>query len=339
MSEIQVRAFNGNHVAPAAELLAARQRRDRLVVGALSPALEQADVCEAMVATLHANSRGDGVVAEQDGRLVGLMFGERMTFAPTEFPSMFILPHSISIPVQGHAVAQGTPAFPVYRAMYTELAALWVRQGFFDHQTHIFAADAELQEAWVALGFGRTTTAAIRPTIEPVAGAQSSQGREVRRAAEEDLEVVMALGDTLFRFHSLSPIFWPFLGEPQPAARAYQRGMLSDPANGYFVAYDQERPVAMQTYVVQGFQPPIVPLEGNVYLFEGVVEPDVRGGGLGTQLLAHGLAWAKEQGHDFCTLHFASANPSGGPFWLGHGFVPVEYTMVRHVDERVAWAS
>ena len=51
------------------------------------------------------------------------------------------------------------------------------------------------------------------------------------------------------------------------------------------------------------------------------------------------MEWAATNGYHTCTLHFASQNPSGGPFWLGHGFVPIEYTMERRVDERVAWAN
>ena len=47
----------------------------------------------------------------------------------------------------------------------------------------------------------------------------------------------------------------------------------------------------------------------------------------------------REQGYANCCLHFASDNPSGAPYWLGQGFVPVEHTMVRRIDERIAWAG
>ncbi|MEX2080946.1 MAG: GNAT family N-acetyltransferase, partial [Dehalococcoidia bacterium] len=73
-------------------------------------------------------------------------------------------------------------------------------------------------------------------------------------------------------------------------------------------------------------------------LLNGVIEPHARGGGIGKALLSHSKAWAREQGYSWCVLHFASANPSGGPFWLGQGFIPCEYTMVRRIDDRVAWA-
>ena len=338
MARIVVRPFETSDLEAAAALLATRQKRDRLRFERLEPGLESHGVCAELLAPLASTAHTSGVVALRDGRVAAFLFGEKMTFAPYEFLSMFIPPHSISIPVQGHAAEPGEELFALYRAMYGELAGQWVRQGFFVHQTHISASDAELQEAWVALGFGRTMTAAIRGT-EPVAAGALRAGVEIHRASEEDLDVVMALGDTLFKFHSQSPMFRPFLTEPQAAAREFHRTMLSNPANGYFVAYERDRPVAMQTYAVPGFTPPIAPHERTVYLFEGVAEPDMRGGGLGRALLDRGMAWAREQGHEHCTLHFASGNPSGGPFWLGQGFQPFEYTMARHVDERVAWAN
>jgi GNAT superfamily N-acetyltransferase len=261
-----------------------------------------------------------------------------MTFSPTEYPSMFIPPHSISIPVYGHAVEAGEPQFPVYRAMYAELAASWVRRGFFDHQVHIFTGDPELQEAWVTLGFGRHTTSGVRPVSTPVDGTGSAE-IEVRQSSTEDIDVVMSLSDTLMKFHSQSPMFWPFLDEPHAAAREHQLESLAEAGNAYFIAYEHGRPVAMQSYLVPGFRPAIVQRDRTVYLYEGVVEPAGRGRGVGTALLRHGMAWAREQGHEFCNLHFASGNPSGAPFWLAHGFVPVEYAMVRHIDERVAWAN
>ncbi|MGH2633455.1 MAG: GNAT family N-acetyltransferase [Tepidiformaceae bacterium] len=161
---------------------------------------------------------------------------------------------------------------------------------------------------------------------------------EIQQASSEDFAVISALSDELTAFHSRAPIFWPLLTEPHHAAEEAHRGLLADPRNAHFVAYEGGQPVAMQTFARPGFTPSIVEPEGNVYLFEGMVEERARSGGIGTALLNHSMAWAREQGDERCTLHFASANPSGAPFWLSQGFVPVEYQMARHVDERVAWA-
>jgi GNAT superfamily N-acetyltransferase len=56
-------------------------------------------------------------------------------------------------------------------------------------------------------------------------------------------------------------------------------------------------------------------------------------------LLEQSLNWAREVGYGQMTLHYATMNPSGGPFWQRHGFKTLEYTVERHVDERVAWSG
>jgi GNAT superfamily N-acetyltransferase len=244
------------------------------------------------------------------------------------------------MPPDGHAVAASADATAVYRALYGELAAEWARDGFYVHAAHIVPGDAELQEAWVNLGFGRGTVCATRETALPVAGAnRASAAMEIHEAGPEDIDVIMQLDWTLYEHHSRAPIFWPLLREPRPTVRATTAEVLEDPANAHFVAYEGGRPVAMQTFERPGFIPSIVELEGNIYLHDGIVEPSAQRGGIGTALLDHAMRWAREQGHTWCTLHFASANTTGAPFWLSHGFVPVEYTMSRHIDERVAYAN
>jgi GNAT superfamily N-acetyltransferase len=338
MPRIPLREFTPADIDAAAALLAARHTRERARLPQLGARLESTDACTGELRRFVANARMNGVVAETfDGSIAAFLFGEKMMLPPNAYPSMFVYPHSISMPVHGHAAVIGGDTTALYRAMYADLAGRWVRQGFFVHETHVTPADPELQEAWVSLGFGRATTAAVRHT-GPVEGATPASV-QIHHAAAEDIAVVISLSDTLFGFHSESPIFWPFLEAPKDAAREHTRDMLVQPGNAYFVAYDNGVPAGMQTFNRPGFIPPVLDLEGNVYLYEGVVEPDARSGGVGTALLSHSMAWARGQGYDKCTLHFASANPSGGPFWLGHGFVPIEYSMTRHIDERVAWAN
>jgi hypothetical protein len=51
------------------------------------------------------------------------------------------------------------------------------------------------------------------------------------------------------------------------------------------------------------------------------------------------MAWAQDEGYQWCALHFAAANIVGANFWLGHGFRPIEHRLRRHIDERIAWAG
>jgi GNAT superfamily N-acetyltransferase len=281
------------------------------------------------------------VAAYRGSEFAGFLFGEQMLFGPADYAAKYFEPRSISMPGEGHAVARGEDATAIYRALYGALAADWAREGFYVHTVHITPGDADLQEAWVSLGFGRGTVCASRETALPVkgAGVGPQANLDIHEAGSEDIEVVMQLDWALYEHHSQSPIFWPLLTEPRPAAREHTGHMLEDAKNAYFVAYEDGRPVAMQTFEQRGFIPATVEREQNIYLHDGIVEASARGGGIGTKLLDHAMAWARREGYTWCTLHFASANPSGAPFWLGHGFVPVEYTMSRHLDERVAYAN
>ncbi|GAB4335422.1 MAG: GNAT family N-acetyltransferase [Dehalococcoidia bacterium] len=337
MTRITVRPFEPRDLDDAARLLAARHTRDRQRLPMLAAALEERAACRSMLAPLVENPRAEGAIATRGDQVVGFLFGEQSLIAPDNFAYQFVPPYAIAIGVQHHAVAVGEDATTVYRALYAHLAEGWTRKGFFEHRAHVVPGDAEVQEAWVALGFGRHMTAATRSTEDPVRNTRAA-GIEVHDASPEDIDVVMGLSLTLARHHAQAPMFWPVLPTALPAAREFMLGALADPSCPHFIGYRDGKPIGMQTFLVEGFTPPIVERDGNIYLFEGVVEPEAQSAGVGAALLDHGMRWARDSGYRWCTLHFASGNPSGAPFWLSHGFIPVEHAMVRRIDERIAWA-
>ncbi len=333
---IAVRPVTPDDLDAAAALFASRHRRDRTRIPYLEPLLEEAAAARELIRPLFENGRARGAIAEAGGAVAGFLFGEEMLFAPTEMASLFIPPHSISIPIEGHAVAEGQDETAVYRALYGFLARTWVDAGFFTHRCAIPPGDAAVQEAWVSLGFGRYLTAATRPTSS--VEVPKAAVLEIQRATLEDIDVVVELAEVLNRWHWQAPMFWPVLHSTDAATREFNLGQLRSGDLPYFIGYQDGTPAGMQTFLRPGFTPPVVARDGDVYLFEGVVSDEARGGGVGSALLRHSMDWARNAGYETCTLHFASGNPSGAPFWLGHGFVPVEHTMERRVDERVAWA-
>lgn len=322
-----------------AALLAARHKSDRARRPQLPEAFESPAACGTLIREAFIRPEwASGAVAELDGRTVGYMVGVQQLHSPTSVTAQWVEPHSMSIGLPLYAADAEHDAVAIYRALYQHLAELWARDGFFIHTTHTVPGDADAEEAFVSLGFGRKTTCAVRPTGDRVEVRASNPGLEVHRASSEDLEVVLQLEDTNNRHHLASPIFWPYLKETHAATRQFVAAYLGDPANGHFVAYQEGKPIGMDTFIPPDFVSPLVQGGRSIYLFQGVVEPEARGAGIGTVLLQRGMAWAHDEGYDYCALHFASANTSGGPFWLSQGFEPVEHTMVRHVDERVAWA-
>jgi GNAT superfamily N-acetyltransferase len=118
-----------------------------------------------------------------------------------------------------------------------------------------------------------------------------------------------------------------------------QRGLLDDPANAHWVAYENGKAVGMNTFMPPGWLDPMTVPDKTIYLFQGIVTEDARAGGVGTAILSRGAAWAREQGFDYIALHFATPNVSGARFWQSSGFKPVEYGMRRRIDERIAWAN
>ena len=337
MAKLVVRPLEQSDLPACGALLAARHTRDSQRLPAMNEALRSPQFAAVAVKKEAFGPRVDAVVAVRDGEVVGFLAGQRMLLPPDFYVSLYVEHHSAQIGTLGHAVAAGIDTTDVYRRMYAVLSGEWVRAGFFAHAISLPAGDGEVQEAWVSLGFGRKTTAAVRPT-GPVE-TTSARSLEVHRASAEDIDVVVSLERTLARHHASPPIFWPDLRETDDSFRQHQLQLIADPASAFFLAYEGGRAMGMQTFVEPGYTPATVAPDLTVYLYEGVVEPDARGGGLGTALLSHSMAWAREQGYANCCLHFASDNPSGAPYWFGQGFVPVEHTMVRRIDERIAWAG
>lgn len=336
MKGLTVRPFEAGDVTAATALLAARHKAARKRLRMLSKALEMPPSWEPLVKGA-LGPRSHGAAALRDGKLVGFLIGEDTLFGPTEMPSLWFPPHSVSIDNAGHAVALEEDVSGVYRALYAHLAERWVARGFFIHRIEVTAGDSEGQEAWVSLGFGRHITAAVRGT-GPVVNARPGLV-EVREANTEDIDVVMRLVDTLNRHHAESPMFWPILPETDAAAKQFNLSGMAAATNPYFLAYLRGEPAALQSFLAPGFTPQIVQPEKTIYLFDGVVDEAARDGGVGSSLLDHSMRHLRERGYERCCLHFASGNPSGAPFWLGQGFVPVQHTMLRHVDERIAWAT
>jgi len=327
--------FEEDHLTAAAGLLAARHARDRAREASLPGAFESPDAVRPSVEQLLRQQGAAGVLARRDGEPAGFLLAGPMLPAPRHFLAQFFPPRSMVIPYHGHALAPGEDP-SLYRNLYAALAEVFVRRGFFDHFVNVPALDSSAREAWDSLGFARDATCAVRDVEQPVTGAGPV---DVHQAGPEDIAVVSAMAEALGQHHVGSPIFSPYLREANEASRDAALERLQEPANAHFVAYRDGRPMGMNTFMPPAFLSLLLAPEASVYLLEGFVYSQFRGGGVGRALLARSMAWAREQGYRWCALHFAAPNISGASFWLGSGFRPAEYRLRRHIDERIAWAN
>ncbi len=344
MASLTLRPVEDADVPTLAALLAARRIEERATLPLLSERFADPAACEVMLRKHLAEARCDSVIAERGGRLAGFLIGHRRHTALESFEAQYAPTMEASMPASGHGIAAGEDVEPVYAAMYAHLGERWVDAGYFEHRVGMPLGTPATVEAWFNLGFGSLYTFCVREStpLPAAAGGRGIDGTiEVQRATPGERAEVLRFQDESGRWHRGAPIFWPYMERQASAAiEAFTSGALADESNGIFLARRDGVAVALNLLVAQedwgsAFTQP----GGSIYLYEGITAPEARGTGAGTALLAHTLDWAREAGHPYVTLHYATPNPSGGPFWRGHGFVPVEVTLQRRLDERLAWAK
>lgn len=333
---LQIAPFDrARHLETAAMLLADRQRRDRERDARLPGAFEVPAACRPLIEQALDGHGAHAIVCNDGASVVGFGVMSAQVIPQTHFLASFFPPRQASMGLSAHAV-EGGAEYDVYREMYAALADHFVALGFFDHSVNIPASDVAARDAFVSLGFGLSMAAAMRdvgPTPRDVAEVA------VHQAAAEDAEAVFALNEELTLHHARSPIFNPYIRESDDESHNMQRALIENPANAHWVAYDGTRAIGMNTFMPPGFLSPLTVPDKTVYLYQGIVMPDARHGGVGTAILSRAMAWAREQGYEHCALHFATANIPGARFWQSSGFQPVEYGMRRRIDDRIAWAN
>lgn len=323
------------HLDAAAVLLAARHSRDRARDERLPAVYEVPPAARAQIEQALAGHNVRGVVALDGPDVAGFMLASAQVFADTHFLASFFTSRGIASSLSSHAAREGLE-YDAYREMFAVIADEFVAQGYFEFGITVPARDAATADALSSLGFGRRMAAAVR-NVEPVRAEGAPV--DVHLAGPEDADVVMRLSEELMLHHSRSPIFNPYIRESDEASHEMQKGLLQDlETNAHVVAYKDGKPLGMNTFMPPHFLSPMNTPDKTVYLFQGIVTGDARAGGVGTAVLAKGVEWARSRGFEYIGLHFATPNLSGARFWQANGFVPVEYTMRRHVDERIAWA-
>ena len=340
---LTLRPVEDADVPALAALLAARRREERVALPLLTERFAAVAACEEILRGHLAEARCDSVIAERGGRLAGFLIGHRRHTSIEAFEAQYEPPTQASMPGSGHGVVPGEDVEAVYTAMYAYLGEQWVDGGYFEHRITMPLGTPASVEAWFHLGFGSLYTFCAREST-PLEASRATQHLDatidVQRATPSERAEVLRFQDESGRWHWQGPIFWPYMERQASAAiDAFTAGALTDESNGIFLARRNGVAVALNLLVaMDDWGSTFTQPDGSIYLYEGITSPEARGTGAGTAILAHTLDWAREAGHPYVTLHYATPNPSGGPFWRGHGFVPVEVTLQRRLDERLAWA-
>jgi GNAT superfamily N-acetyltransferase len=327
---MRILPFAPEHLEQAAEMVAGRYRAARAQVPFLPSRFE--DPC-AIVPRLqdHAGNvpgvaafRGDGLVGFVLSLLVNNR-GERLAHVPD----------------YGHAAA-GESCYDIYRQMYAAIADRWLANGCFSHAITLYPYEGEAMEAWFSVGFGLAVIDALQPLARAWDDARLPAGIQVRRGELEDVDRVSPLELALDRHLSASPAYLPLLVEG--GRQGWERWLAKESHALWLAFYEGEAVAYLRFEPSEGLVLP-TDSEKTVAITGAYTRPDLRGRGIGTALLRRGFEacaasrTVRSEGYTHCSVDFESANLPGARFWLGSGFTPVCRSLVRRIDQRLAWAN
>lgn len=333
---LQTEPFTIVHLDAAAELLAERHRADRLAAAELPERFQDAVAAREALRAAWEQPRAQGVAALRDGRLSGYLIGGVTLPEPGTQLARYVRSRSVVIEYAGHAVSS-EDGREIYRELYAAIAPRWLAQGCFSHYICLPNADRTAVEAWFSLGFGQESVFGLRAIGEQTKITGSVAGMEIRRAGLEDLETVVRLLAGLDRSEVDAPIWRPYLQERDALRPEDVEQALAGSANACWLACTNGREVGMMLF--EPHEAGIDWPERCIHLDEAYVEPEARGRGVGGALLRRGLAAARESSFERCIVDWLAPNLLGDRFWRVNGFRPLATYLVRHIDERIAWAA
>lgn len=324
---LEIVPFTDDHLDGAAELLAARQAALRETEPLLPARFTEPGAARAAIAAVWGAEDATGVAAVREGSLVGYLIGAPIIDT--------LWGRTAWVRFAGHARALDLPA-EIYQDLYAALAPAWVARGCFDHYILVPAADLEAQMAWFSLGFGRETAHALRE-VEPVESEPVPE-LTIRRATEDDLEMILTVADLIAAHQAGSPVFGAWLPESRGWWREGWAEMLATPGATVWLAFRGEQLAGAQLWVpVTGVDDPMVP-EGAIELKFAATRPEERGRGVNRALMAAGLAGAREHGAHAVVTDWRTANLLSSRHWPRRGFRTIAYRLHRTIDSRIAWA-
>ena len=259
-----------------------------------------------------------GVAVVQDGQLAGFLTGWLMP----EFRGK----RSVYSPEWANAAKVGNSR-TIYEEMYRQIAAAWVRKKYVAHYISIFANDPEAIRACHWLGFGMLGIDALRG-LQPI--REINEQIDVHRAGIQEVDQVLDLHAELVQYMKGSPSFFITDG----LSKEYIEKWVNAPDKVIWLADVDEEPVAfLRMGPANDDAGTIIYDEKTTSIYGAYTRENMRGQDVMTTLLAHAIESARNAGYERCAVDFETMNILGTRFWLGRGFSPVSFSLLRYVDE------
>jgi GNAT superfamily N-acetyltransferase len=313
--------MTADDVARCAELFVERHAARR-VANPLYPAnLDTVEVVGDLISGWL--SSGVGIVAEQDGTLIGYLTGRAVTgLGGVRMSFMWEWAHAT------RTDAPGT----LFSEMYTAWCRLSGRPETTLHMAIVFADDIATHDCLVQTGFGRHLIDGGRAIGAGDIGVASDSSAEVSIPTLGELGVVNEMEAGLHAHLDASPIWRP---KSPGGGHVYDRTWIERPSRGLWVSRSDGRITGFMSAEAGAQDPKSLMSPPVPHITGAFLKPEARRTGASGALLSALLGWIHESGWKSATVDFETSNPEGARFWLGPaGFKPLLYTMLRRLDPR-----
>ncbi len=309
MNPFKIEPFSDEHLAGAAELLAARQERHRA-------ALPQVPVGDprASLEALWRMEGVSGVAALRDGRVAAFVLaqvGDRRHFGQ----SAWVL-HA------GHAAEEGE----LLRDVYAAAAQGWVEAGVERHYVLVPAFEEALAP-WYRLGFAHMHVEALRASGGFATATPA--GVTIRPGTRADLEIAEEIDLEIFRIHERSPSFARLALDREARRADWFETDLKEEGLHYLVA--EAGGVLVGHTIIFRHEPALGFPENAATLASTAVRESLRGRGIGAALAAEILRLAADAGYRSVVTNWRMTNLSASRFWPALGFRPIYHRLHRTV--------
>jgi GNAT superfamily N-acetyltransferase len=301
----------------AGELVAREQAVTRQICPQLPASFDSAEVCTVALQQL-LDAGGRGVVATDRGRPLAVMTaGVRDGRA---------LGRYARLPAEGLAVdPELDDPTTVLATVYARLVSPLVTGGVWRHYL-LHVARPRLHDALANLGFARHGVYGV----QAVTARRGSSKIAVRLAELAELDTVARLALIEIQHRARPPMFGP-MNNPPPADLVAKHRALHAGGAVHLLATLDRRDVGLLTVELTSPVPRLCPPD-QPYIGPTVTVPDARGRGVGQALVHAALDRAHQRGYEWISVDFETANPLSRPFWLGAGFRPTGYSLLRFID-------
>jgi GNAT superfamily N-acetyltransferase len=321
VTRFELSPFGPADLDDAAELLAERHRRHRLVWPALNPAYEDPAAARPLIEVIMARDGASGSMARSGGAAAAYVLG-----APKDTS------WGANVWVDDAGSAGTDP--DAIRVAYGHAAGAWAAAGWTKHYVVTPASDDPIVDAWFRLSFGLQHVHALRELPPADYALRAAPGLVVRPTELRDIDAVVAMDPILALHTQGSPVFANIAPSSPEEARKDVEEELVDARFAPYVAEHDGRVVGAATFcaleVSNGNTLMMRPVSAG-FLGYAAVAPDARGLGAGRALGDACLIWARDNGYEWVATDWRSTNLEADRTWRAIGFRPTFYRLFRSI--------